>query len=382
MRRSETPCDRLCSGRSRPAARSRAEPEADPASARRPTSVEVVRASGRPSAGRRASRARSRRSRRRRSTPRSPATSRAGAWTSATTVKKGQVLAELSVPELEAEAQAEAGRRSSRRGQAEAGRGGGRRWPRPTSPSAEAKLAEVRAGIKRAEADLARWQSEYARVEQLFRERAQTGSLLDETRSKLRSSEATREEVKPRSRRPRSRSPRPRPTRQGPLRRRRRVGRDRGRPRKTPDAPRRSGLRQDRGPLRRRRHPPERRHRPPDPARRRRATRSSSWPGPTSSPSRSTSPRPSPPRSTPATAPWCGSRRMPGQTFEGKVPGPPGRSTPRPGRSASRSTSPTPADASARASTPMRPSSPRSIQRADHAGDGRHHRKGKSVLRG
>ena len=57
--------------------------------------------------------------------------------------------------------------------------------------SAEAKVAEIQAGIRRAEADVARWRSEFARIEQLFRERAQTGSLLDETRNKLRAAEAT-----------------------------------------------------------------------------------------------------------------------------------------------------------------------------------------------
>jgi HlyD family secretion protein len=62
--------------------------------------------------------------------------------------------------------------------------------------SSEAKLIEVLAGVKRVEADLARWQQEYLRVEQLVRERAQTGTLLDETRSKLRSSEASRDEVR------------------------------------------------------------------------------------------------------------------------------------------------------------------------------------------
>jgi RND family efflux transporter MFP subunit len=60
---------------------------------------------------------------------------------------------------------------------------------------AEAKLAEVEAGIPRAEANLALWQSQYQRVEQLFREKAQTGSLLDETRNSLHSSAATLKEV-------------------------------------------------------------------------------------------------------------------------------------------------------------------------------------------
>ena len=61
--------------------------------------------------------------------------------------------------------------------------------------SAQAKLGEVRAGVSRAEADVARWQAEYKRVEQLHRERALTGTLVDETLSKLRSAEASREEI-------------------------------------------------------------------------------------------------------------------------------------------------------------------------------------------
>jgi RND family efflux transporter MFP subunit len=61
--------------------------------------------------------------------------------------------------------------------------------------AAEAKRVETEAGRRRVEAELARWQAEFSRVEQLFRERAQTGSLVDETRSKLRGSEAMRDEV-------------------------------------------------------------------------------------------------------------------------------------------------------------------------------------------
>jgi RND family efflux transporter MFP subunit len=54
----------------------------------------------------------------------------------------------------------------------------------------------VQAGVKRADADLNRWQQEYRRVEQLFNERAQTGTWLDETRNKLRSAESSVDEVK------------------------------------------------------------------------------------------------------------------------------------------------------------------------------------------
>jgi RND family efflux transporter MFP subunit len=110
-------------------------------------------------------------------------------------VKKGQVLAELRVPEIEADVkhrralieqaqaekkQAEASVEVSQAGVA----------------SAEAKVAEIRAGVIRTESDVARWRSEFTRVEQLFLERAQTGTLLDETRHKLGTAEATQEEVK------------------------------------------------------------------------------------------------------------------------------------------------------------------------------------------
>ncbi len=110
-------------------------------------------------------------------------------------VKKGQVLAVLAVPELDAELrqkQAAIEQAVARRKQTEAAV----EVAQANVAGAEAKLAEEQAGIKRVEADLSRWQAEYQRVEGLFQARAQTGSLLDETRNKLRSSEASREEVR------------------------------------------------------------------------------------------------------------------------------------------------------------------------------------------
>jgi HlyD family secretion protein len=110
-------------------------------------------------------------------------------------IKKGEVLAELYVPELEAELRQEEAtveQAVARKAQAEAAV----KVALAVVGSSEAKLAEVQAGVKRSEADLARWQQEFRRIEQLFNERAQTGTLLDETRSKLRSSEATRDEVR------------------------------------------------------------------------------------------------------------------------------------------------------------------------------------------
>ncbi len=110
-------------------------------------------------------------------------------------VKQGQVMAELFVPEIEADAKqrramideaiAEKKQAESTVAVSLAG-----------VTSAEAKVSEIAAGIDRSEADVARWQSEFTRIEQLFRERAQTGSLLDETRHKLKAAEASRTEVR------------------------------------------------------------------------------------------------------------------------------------------------------------------------------------------
>jgi HlyD family secretion protein len=112
-------------------------------------------------------------------------------------VKKGQVMAELRVPEVEADlkqkrAMIEQAQAEQKQAEAtvEVSRAGVK--------SAEAKVAEIQAGIRRSEADVARWRAEFTRIEQLVRERAQTGSLLDETRSKLKAAEATGEEVRAR----------------------------------------------------------------------------------------------------------------------------------------------------------------------------------------
>jgi HlyD family secretion protein len=110
-------------------------------------------------------------------------------------IKKGEVLAELYVPELEAEVKQKSAaveQAQAKKAQAEAVV----KVAVAAIASSEAKLTEVQAGVKRSEADLVRWQQEFRRIEQLFNERAQTGTLLDETRSKLRASEASRDEVR------------------------------------------------------------------------------------------------------------------------------------------------------------------------------------------
>jgi HlyD family secretion protein len=110
-------------------------------------------------------------------------------------VKKGQVLAELHVPELEAEHQ----EKRALIEQAEADRKQAEAMVRVAEAavaSAEAKVAAVQAGGRRTEADVARWQAEYGRTGQLMRESAVTGTLLDETRSKLEAAQAARDEIR------------------------------------------------------------------------------------------------------------------------------------------------------------------------------------------
>lgn len=109
-------------------------------------------------------------------------------------IRKGQVLAELDVPELRADldqkralveqAEAERVQAASLVTVADA-----------AIATSEAKVAEVRAATRRVEADVARWKAEYNRTEQLVRNQAVAESLLDETRSKLGAAESSREEI-------------------------------------------------------------------------------------------------------------------------------------------------------------------------------------------
>jgi RND family efflux transporter MFP subunit len=108
-------------------------------------------------------------------------------------VKKGQLLAELDVPEIEAEVgqkRAEVEQAEADRAQADAAVG----VARAVVENALAKTVEVAATARRTEADVVRWQAEANRIEQLTRESAVTESLRDETRSKLESARAAHEE--------------------------------------------------------------------------------------------------------------------------------------------------------------------------------------------
>jgi len=109
-------------------------------------------------------------------------------------VREGDLLVELSLPELEAErmqktaaveqAEAELKQAESQRKVAIADR-----------ESAVAKVTAAKAATARADADVERRRSELARVEKLVEEGAVTEALADESRSLLASAKATRDEI-------------------------------------------------------------------------------------------------------------------------------------------------------------------------------------------
>jgi HlyD family secretion protein len=110
-------------------------------------------------------------------------------------VKKGQVLAELSVPELEADVQqkrAAAAQAVAKHKLAAATV----EVAEANITGADAKLVEARASEKRAEADLVYQRSQTKRAAELIKDSAVTESFLDEARSKLDAAGAALAEVK------------------------------------------------------------------------------------------------------------------------------------------------------------------------------------------
>jgi RND family efflux transporter MFP subunit len=112
-------------------------------------------------------------------------------------VKNGQLLAELWIPELEADvkqkkAAIEQAVAKDKLAEAMV------KVAEANVAGAQAKLAEVRAGVKRARADLAFQQSQMVRVTELTSKQVVTESLLDETRSKLHSADSALAEIQAR----------------------------------------------------------------------------------------------------------------------------------------------------------------------------------------
>ena len=109
-------------------------------------------------------------------------------------VKKDQVLCELWVPEIVADVE----QKAAMLHQAEAKKVQAQSAVKVAEAglvSSQSKAIEAKAGVKKAEADRVRYQSEFDRARQLVSERAVTGGMLDEARSRLQSAEAGKDAV-------------------------------------------------------------------------------------------------------------------------------------------------------------------------------------------
>jgi RND family efflux transporter MFP subunit len=106
----------------------------------------------------------------------------------------GQVLAEISIPELEEELhqkQALVAQSEAEIQQAVAAV----KVAQATAASAQAQVTEAQAVIERSQADYERWKSELARMTELAEKGAVTRKLVDETESNFRSADSTRNET-------------------------------------------------------------------------------------------------------------------------------------------------------------------------------------------
>lgn len=106
----------------------------------------------------------------------------------------GQILAELEMPELDAELkqkQALVAQAAAEVTQSEAGI----KVAKSARTSAEAQVAEARASVERAEAMHERWKSEFERVRELVEKKAVTQKVADETEQQFKAADAARREI-------------------------------------------------------------------------------------------------------------------------------------------------------------------------------------------
>lgn len=106
----------------------------------------------------------------------------------------GQILAELEMPELEAELkqkQALIAQAAAEVTQSEASI----KVAMSAKTSAEALVAEARASIERADAMYERWKSEFERVKELVAKQAITQKVADETEQQFKAADASRREI-------------------------------------------------------------------------------------------------------------------------------------------------------------------------------------------
>lgn len=106
----------------------------------------------------------------------------------------GQILAELEIPELDAELkqkQAFVAQAAAEATQSEAGI----KVAKSAQTSAEAMVAEARASVERADAMYERWKSEFERVRELVAKQAVTQKVADETEQQFKAADAARREI-------------------------------------------------------------------------------------------------------------------------------------------------------------------------------------------
>ena len=111
--------------------------------------------------------------------------------------ERGQVLAELSAPELEEELQQKKSLVSQASADVEQAQAAVK-VAQAEAVSAEALWQEAKASMDRVEADYERWASEYGRVVQLVSRSAVTAKLADETKAQLQAAAAARKETEAR----------------------------------------------------------------------------------------------------------------------------------------------------------------------------------------
>lgn len=109
--------------------------------------------------------------------------------------ERGQVLAELSAPELEQELQQKKALVAQAGAEVEQSQAA-IKVAELGVVSAEALLTETEAGLDRANAEHQRWNSEYGRVVQLVSKSAVNQKLADETKAQLMAAAATQKEAK------------------------------------------------------------------------------------------------------------------------------------------------------------------------------------------
>jgi RND family efflux transporter MFP subunit len=108
--------------------------------------------------------------------------------------ERGQLLAELSAPELDQDLRQKKAMVAQANADVEQAQAAVK-VSRADATSAQAQLAEATAAIERFEAEYARWTSEYDRVVQLVSKSAVTQKLADETKAQMLAAKAARKEA-------------------------------------------------------------------------------------------------------------------------------------------------------------------------------------------